>query len=54
MDKFLQVCRSPFASGFFLIMTLLMVSVGNAVGAASMAFIAGITLQRLGQARQRL
>jgi len=58
MDKFLLARRSMrtdgMVAGFFLIMTLAMVGLDAALGAACMAFIAGIYLQRLGQARQKL
>jgi hypothetical protein len=58
MDKFLQACRGKptdaVAAGFFLAMTLAMVGLDATLGAACMAFIAGIYLQRLGERREEL
>ena len=56
MDKFLRACSSkPWdaaAVGFFLVMILAMVARDASTGAAAMAFLAGIFLQRLGTPRE--
>ena len=58
MSKFLDTFKSKptdaVVAGFFLIMTLAMVGFGAALGAAAMAFVAGIYWQRFDQAQQKL